>query len=212
MKLQHLLSIGLFLALCTSCLGDRQSLIGQDLGDTSFVNKSFKGNRINYREGMRACDKLSPQVLADFYDRSESDIIITDPTKSDRYVKPSPGCIIHVKMSDEKFDHLTGTINVFKEIKSDEFMGDVAEATGTGENWEDAWALKKSLRKNTEWIADMGQAALWTEKLRKLEIKFEGYTLEVIAPGAAFNQIEKAKNRDYKAIAIAIAKAAGYID
>jgi len=212
MKLQHLLSLGLLIALCTSCLGDRQTIIGQDLGDTSFINKSFKGNLINYKEGMSACDKLSPQVLADLYNKSEADIIITDPTKSDRYVKPSPGCIIHVKMSDEKFDHLTGTINVFMEIKSNEFMGDVAEATGTGENWEEAWALKKSFRKNSEWLSGMGQAALWTEKLRKLEIKFEGYTLEVVAPGAAFNQIEKAKNRDYKAIAIRIAKEAGFIN
>ncbi|MGV6830104.1 MAG: hypothetical protein ACWA5P_00900 [bacterium] len=196
----------------SSCIGDRQSLMVDDLGDTSFVNKKFTGNTINYAEGMSACDQLSSSVLANIYGVLADNVIITDPTKSDRYVNPKPGCMIHVKMSDQKFDHLTGTINVFKEIKADEFMGDVAEATGSGENWEEAWALKKGLRKSTEWISGMGKAAIWTGKLRKLEIKFDGYTLEIIAPGAPFNEIEKAKNRDYKAIAIEMAKASGFIN
>ncbi|WP_299523295.1 hypothetical protein [Winogradskyella sp.] len=212
MKLQHLLTLGLLIAFCTSCLGDRQTIIGQDLGDTSFVNKKFKGNLIDYKEGMSACDKMSATLLAEKYGVVEDAIIITDPTKSERYVNPKPGCMIHVKMSDQKFDHLTGTINVFREIKSNEYMADVAEATGSGENWEEAWALKKSMRKSSEWVLDMGQAAIWTAKLRKLEIKFEGYTLEIIAPGAPFNDIEKAKNRDYKSIAIAIAKSAGFVN
>lgn len=212
MKIKNILIIGVLFTLLHSCLGDRQTVIGADLGDTSFVNKNFKGNLIHFEEGMSACDNLTANTIAKFYDRSAEDIIITDPTKSDRYVNPSPGCTIHVKMSDQKFDHLTGTITVLKEIKPDEFMGDVAEATGNGENWEEAWALKKSLRKNTEWLSGIGQAALWTEKLRKLEIKFEGYTLQIIAPGGAFNDIEKAKNRDYKTICIAMAKAAGFIN
>lgn len=212
MKLKHNLILSLFLVLLTSCFGDKKSIIGEDLGDTSFVNKNFKGNLINYKDGMSACDKLNSNVLMNLYDKTSEDIIITDPTKSDRYVNPDPGCIIHIKMSDQKFDHLTGSIRVIKEVKSDDHMGDLAEATGVGENWEEAWTLKKSMQKSTEWLSGMGHAALWTEKKRKLEIKFEGYTLEIVAPGAAFNEFEKAKNRDYKSIAITIAKSAGFIN
>ncbi len=211
MKQQRIIILAIIGLFMTSCLGDRKSIIGEDLGDTSFVNKDFKGNLIDYKEGMSACEQLRPSVLADLYKVDDDDIIITDPTKSNRFVNPKPSCLIHVKMSDQKFDHLTGNILVYREVKADEYMGDVAEATGAGEDWEEAWALKKSLRKSTEWVEGIGQAALWTGKQRKLEVKFEGYTLEVIAPGAAFNTEEQARQRDYKSIAISMAKAAGYI-
>ena len=209
---QLMILIVIITGFTTSCIGDRKTIIGEDLNDTSFVNKDFKGNAINYEEQMSACEQLSPSVMADLYKVSLDDIIITDPTKSNRYVNPKPSCLIHVKMSDQKFDHLTGGITVYREIKADEYMGDIAEATGAGENWEEAWALKKSMRKSTEWLKGIGQAALWTGKQRKLEVKFEGYTLEVIAPGAAFNTDEQARKRDYKSIALNMAKAAGFIN
>ncbi|GAB5564713.1 MAG: hypothetical protein Wins2KO_17760 [Winogradskyella sp.] len=210
MKLKKIVMLGALAMVLVSCFGDRKAMDIAEMGDTSFVNENFKGNLINYKEGMSGCDKLSAGFLASQYNVATSAVIIEDPTKSDRYAIKKPSCMIHVKMSDQKFDHLTGSIGVIKEVKADEFMGDVAQAAGTGEEWEEAWALKKSLRKSTEWIPNMGKAALWIGAQRTLEVKFDGYTLVVMAPGAPFNDIEKAKNRDYKAIAIAMAKAAGY--
>ena len=198
--------------LFSNCLGDRQSIIGQDFDDTSFVNKSFKGNRVDYKEGMSACDLLKTSTLGQLYKRSAEDVIITDPTKSNRFVNPAPSCTIHVKLSEQRGDHLTGYISVYREVAPDEFMGDVAEATGNGNEWEESWAMKKAMYKTTEWLPNMGKAALWSAKKRRLEIKFDGYTLDVVAPGAAFHTEEQTRNRDYKSIAIAMAKEAGFID
>ncbi|MEM9932542.1 MAG: hypothetical protein AAF824_02975, partial [Bacteroidota bacterium] len=189
-----------------------KSIIGADLGDTSFVNTSFKANEVDYTEGMSACDQLSAATLADLYGVSEDMVLISDPTKMEnsRFVG-GPSCMIHIKLSDIKGDHLTGTISLAREVGKEEFMGEIAEATGGGENWEEAWALKKAMYESAEWMEGMGLAALWTGNKRMLEIKFKGYTLSMIAPGAAFNQEENSRNRDYQKIAVALAKSAGYI-
>jgi len=207
-----LLLLTVLAATVFACIGDRKSIAVEDLGDTSFVNEDFKGNAIDYQEGMSACDRLDAAVIAELYGVSTEQVVITDPTKSDRFDKTlPPSCKFHVLLSDQMGDHLVGTIGVVKEVGKDEMMGEIAEAAGNGENWQEAWALKKSMRESTEWIEDMGKAALWTGKKRRLEIKFDGYTLTILAPGAPFNPKEQEKNRDYKSIAIAIAEAAGFL-
>ncbi len=208
-----LICVGILaMTLLSSCIGDRKSIIGADFGDTSFVNTSFKANEIDYTEGMSACDQLSAATLADLYGVSEDMVIISDPTKMANATQVGgPSCMVHVKLSERKGDHLTGTISIAKEVGKDEYMGEIAEATGGGENWEEAWAMKKAMRESTEWLEDMGKAALWTGKKRMLEIKLDGYTLSIMAPGAPFNQEETARNRDYKKIAVAMAKSSGFI-
>ncbi len=84
---QYILFLSLVL-LVNSCIGDRKTIIGEDLGDTSFVNANFKGNAINYTDGMSACDKLSVNALAKLYNVSPDLVVIEDPTKSDRYKNP----------------------------------------------------------------------------------------------------------------------------
>ena len=208
-----LICVGILaMTLLSSCIGDRKSIIGADFGDTSFVNTSFEANEIDYAEGMSACDQLSAATLADLYGVSEDMVIISDPMKMANATQVGgPSCMVHVKLSERKGDYLTGTISIVKEVGKDEYMGEIAEATGGGENWEEAWAMKKAMRESTEWMENMGKAALWTGKKRMLEIKLDGYTLSIMAPGAPFNQEETARNRDYKKIAVAMAKSSGFV-
>jgi hypothetical protein len=115
-------------------------------------------------------------------------------------------------IGENEFNYLIGGITVQREIKKDEMMGEIAEAAGSGENWKEAWALKKSISKSAEWVENAGEAALWYPNKRQLLVKFDGYTLTVLAPGHSFNQEEKALNRDYKKIALEMAKASGFIN
>ena len=182
------------------------------MGDTSFVNKNFKGNAIDYVKGMSACDKISIQTIAQLYNVSADKVHIEDPTKSDRYKKDmEPMCSFFIEDGDSDFMWLRGSITVNRDVSKDEFMGEIAEAAGGGENWEEAWALKKSISKSSVWLEDMGLAALWNDRNNELKIKFKGYTLNVYPLKNKTNKAELAKNRDYKKAAIAIAKAAGYI-
>ena len=211
MKLIQRLSLITILGLLTSCFGDKKMVDVEEMGDTSFVNKNFKGNRINYSEDKSACEQMSLSTLANLYDVSEEMIHLMDNKKSDRFRKNiEPQCGFYIETSENDYEWLRGSISLFREIGKDEMMGEIAEATGGGEKWEEAWALQKSMSKSSEWIDNIGMAALWNESKTELKIKFEGYTLTVYPPKNIGNKEEVAKNRDYKNIALAMAKAAGY--
>ncbi|WP_405607694.1 hypothetical protein [Polaribacter sp. Asnod1-A03] len=211
--MRNLIILTLIISLFTSCFGDKKVTNVFEIGETSFINKNFKVNKINYTKGMSACNNITKEAIAKIYGVSASKVHVEDPTKSDRYKKDmAPACIFYVEEGDNDFMWLRGSIAVNREISKDEFMGDVAEAAGSGKNWEEAWSLKKSISKSAEWIPNLGKAALWNPKKGVLEIKFEGYTLVVNPLKNRLNKAETSKNRDYKKIAISMAKVGGYIN
>ncbi|NRB59883.1 MAG: hypothetical protein HRU50_08125 [Winogradskyella sp.] len=213
MKLKKIVMLGALAMVLVSCLGDRKAMDIAEMGDTSFVNKNFKGNLISYDKNRSACEQLSISALANFYEVSEDKIHIMDNKNSDRFRKDmEPQCSIYIETSENDYEWLRGSISVFREIGKDEMMGEIAEATGAGENWEEAWALQKSMSESAEWIENLGMAAVWNGNKSELKIKFEGYTLTVYPSTNKLNKEEVAKNRDYKKAALLIAKAAGYIN
>lgn len=213
MKLKHTIFISVFALVLTSCLGDKKVTNISEIGETSFVNKNFNGNLINYTKGISACDKISESTIAKLYNVSADKVHIEDPTKSDRYKKDmEPACMFFLEDGDNDFMWLRGSIEVKREIIKEEFMGEIAEAAGTGEKWEEAWSIKKTMSKSAEWIPNLGKAALWNPKKVILEVKFDGYTLVVKPLKNILNTAEKSKNRDYKNIALSMAKAGGYIN
>lgn len=212
MKLQQLLFIGLFTVVLTSCFGDKKVTDITQMNDTGFVNENFKGNLINYSEDMSACESISALAIASIYGVSEDLVTINDITKTDRRQPNSPpSCMFYIKTGDNDFEWLRGSMSVQHEIKKNEMAYDVAKAAGNGEEWEDAWALNKSISKSSEWINAMGMAAMWNEKKVELKIKLKGYTLNIYPIKNKLNKAEVAKNRDYKKVAIAMAKASGFV-
>jgi len=196
-----------------ACIGDKKSIDIDEANDTtSFVNKDFKGNLIDYDNNMSACNRMSKADLAKLYDVSEDDIVWMDSASNERMNTNIPTCSFRVMLGENEFNYLIGGITVNREIKKDEMMGEIAEAAGGGENWKEAWALQKSISKSAEWLEGIGLAAMWKPNKRELIIKFEGYSLYVMAPGSAINQVEKAKNRNYKDIALTMARKAGFIN
>ena len=213
MKLIQRLSLFVILGLLISCFGDKKMINIEEMDDTSFVNKTFKGNRINYNKDNSACEQMPLSTLANLYGVSADKIHLMDNKKSNRFRKDiEPQCGFYIETSENDYEWLRGSISLFREIGKDEMMGEIAEAAGSGENWEEAWALQKSMSKSSEWVKSIGLAALWNDSKTELKIKFEGYTLMVYPPKNIGNKEEEAKNRDYKNIALAMAKAAGYIN
>jgi hypothetical protein len=192
--------------LLTACIGDKQTAIGQDLSDHSFVNKNFKGNAINYSEGLNPCELFGQADIAKLYDVPGDKVFMTGPSTVGQI------CSYRIMMGDNEYNLLTGFMSVEPTVKKEDDQGGIAEATGSGENWVEAWALQKSISRSSEFLPDMGMAAIWNDSKRMLRVKFEGYILNVTAPGAPFNEVEKTKNRDYKAIAIEMARSAGFIN
>ena len=196
-----------------SCLGDKKAANVSEIGDTSFINKNFKGNLINYSNNMSACKNMSVSDIASMYHVSENRVVIQDASKSNRSApNSSPICTFFIKDGASDFEWLRGSMNIQREITKDETAYDIAKAAGNGVEWEEAWALNKSISKSSEWVKGMGMAAVWNKSKTELKIKFKGYTLSVYPLKNRLNKVEIAKNRDYKKVAISMAKAAGYIN
>ena len=211
--IKHFVLIVFSAILLTSCLGDKKAMNVSEMNDTGFVNTNFKSNAINYSKDMSACKNMSTGDIASMYNVSEGMVVFQDNSTSDRRVPNSaPICTFFIKDGENDFQWLRGSMNIQREINKDETAYEVAKAAGNGVEWEEAWAINKSISRSSEWIPNMGKAALWNESKTELKIKFDGYTLNVYPIKNKLNKAEVAKNRDYKKVAIAMAKAAGYVN
>ncbi|WP_420572282.1 hypothetical protein [Kordia sp.] len=193
MKNLKLIAIIIFISYTfTACFGDKETIIGQELGDTNFVNKNFKGNKVAFSElPKNMCTYLSQAKLKELYPDSKK--ILFDDGKT----FASKNCRFLVYVGENEYDYLSGTIFAAENI--------IAE----GEDWKQTWELKKKMSKSSEYISGLGEAAIWIGKKRELSVKMDGYIITINVPGSPFNKEEIAKKRDYKSIAIKIANNTG---
>ena len=214
MKTKNLFTLSLIALFLSSCVGDKKRIDIDQVNDTSsFVNKNFKGNLINFDNNQSACEGVSKADIASLYNVSEDLITIVDNTKTDRRDPNSgPVCNFYLESGESDFMWLRGSMSIIQEVGKDEYMGEIAEAAGNGENWEEAWALQKSISESSEWVSDLGKAAVWKGSNKILKIKLDGYTLFINPLSSALNKEEKALNRDYKKLAIEMAKLTGYVN
>ena len=203
--------IVLWVVLLSSCLGDKKPVSQDEMAARGFINDNFKGNKIDFSKKTSACEQLVAPQIADLYQVAATDVLIQDAVNNNgNSSNVSPSCQFYIKTGDNDFEWLRGSMTVQPEIKKDEYMGEIAEATGAGENWQEAWALKKSMSNSAEWIPELGKAALWNPSKNLLEVKYDGYTLKVIPLRNKLNKIEVGKQRDYKKMAVEMVKLAGY--
>lgn len=181
---------GLMILLLSSCFGDKKSAIGTTFDDSSFVNKSFAGNKVDFAGISQPCTYTSQEALAKLYNTTADKVILIGGNTQ------SKTCTIRIQLSDQEFDYITGAIHFFEE----------ANKRSDGTTWEDDWQLQKGISKSSQWISNMGKGAMYKDSKRELLVKFDEYTMSIIAPGSSFNKTEKAQNRDYQKIAIAMAK------
>lgn len=188
--MKNLFLFGVIILLFSSCLGDKKSAIGTTFDDSSFVNKGFKGNKFGFAEISQPCTYTTKETLAKLYDTTADKVTLIGGNAQ------SKTCTIRIQMSDQEFDYITGAIYFYEEVNK----------RSDGTTWEDDWQLQKGISKSAKWISNMGKAAMYKEKKRELLVKFDDYTMCIVAPGSAFNQTEKGLNRDYQKLAIAMAK------
>ena len=188
--MKNLFLFGLMILLLSSCFGDKKSAIGTTFNNSSFVNKNFSGNKMNFTEISSPCNYTSKEALAKLYNTSEDKVVLIGGNAQ------SKTCTIRIQLSEKEFDYITGAIHFFEE----------ANKRSDGTTWEDDWQLQKGMSRSAQWVSKMGKAAMYKNAKRELLVKFDEYTMSVIAPGSAFNKTEKALDRDYQKIALAMAK------
>jgi hypothetical protein len=178
--------------LLIACFGDKKTVIGQELGDTNFVNASFAGNKVAFSAlPKNMCSYINKSKIKEFYPDSKK--ILFDEGKTFQ----TKSCRFLVYTEDGEYDYLSGAIFAVKD--------QLAE----GEDWKQTWELKKKISKSSEYISGLGKTAIWIGKKRELLIKMEGYTITITVPGSPFKKEELDKKRDYKNIGIEIAKSTG---
>lgn len=171
-----------------SCIGDRKSGVTTNFNDTSFENKSFK-TKTSLSEITAPCSYINKTQIAKLYNVSEENVIIIEGNTNNKQ------CSFRVRLSDDKFNYLTGGINFYED----------KDKLKDGSTWVVGWQIQKGVSKSAEWLPNYGKAALWIGKKRELRVKLKDYTMSLYIPGSPFNKEELALKRDYKKIALAMA-------
>ncbi|WP_430409788.1 hypothetical protein [Kordia sp.] len=193
MKTVKLIATFTFISfILTGCFGDKDTIIGKELGDTSFINKNFSGNKIAFA--------ALPKNMCSYINEAKIKELYPDATKilfDDGKTFQTKSCRFLVYNSEEEYNYLSGAIFA------------VEDQLAEGENWKETWELKKKVSKSSEFVSGLGKTAIWVGKKRELFIKMDGYMITITVPGSTFKEEEVAKNRDYKSIALKIANSTG---
>lgn len=171
-----------------SCLGDQKTVVGQDFGDTNFVNDNFKGNKKNFSElPDNLCEFLDESTIIKGYDNA------TSVTFNDKNRFMSKNCQFSITYFNDPSQFIVGSMFI---------VDDSAEEA----EWKESWEFRKKRFKSAEYVKNLGRAAIWNAKQRKLEIKMKGYTISITVPPKMIEKNKIDNDADVKAVAVSIAK------
>lgn len=176
--------------LLVSCLGDKKTAIGQDFDTDDFENKNFTGNKVNFEDLPEdMCGYLDTDVILNQY----ADEGATSIKYDDKRRFMGKNCNFSIILNNTPSNFSIGFLSIIENLGEEET------------NWKDTWEFQKKMKKSTAYVSDLGKAAIWYGKQRKLDIKMEGYTIALTVP-ALYDKEQPNKHYDYKKFAIAIAK------
>ena len=194
MKVTNLVLMLSLSMILISCMGDKKSLIGQSFGDTSFINASFKGDPTPYEAiPDNLCSKLPKSLIQKYF--PESNKILYDDGKTFK----GKNCRCLVYLGEGEFEYVPARLSVREDAFEDP------------EAWIEQWELLKLTSKSSEYIPDLGKAAIWKESKKELTIKMDKYDIYITTPYSNLFQEGVQKEKDHKAMAIEIAKQSGLL-
>ena len=155
----------------------------------SFENAYFTGNKIELASFTQPCQYISKAIMASMLSIPVEKV----DYRPDTHTKRCAYTIIYDQEAD-KPDYTTASISLHQEV------------TGVESEWKDNWSANKAISKSAEWVPNLGKAAIWKGASLQLDVKFDGYTLTVIAPRGPGKDESKSKKW-----AIEMAKLAGFV-
>lgn len=186
--INNLVAVLCIAILFTSCLGDQKTIVGQEFGDTDFVNENFKGNKKNFSDLPKdLCEFLDEASIVKGYDNA------TSVTFNGKNSFMNKNCQFAVTFFNDTSQFIKGSIFI-------------NENTSENDNWKESWEMKKKRFNSAEYVKNLGMAAIWNGKQKKLEIKMKGYDVMITVPPKMTDKNQIDNKTDVKHIAIAIAK------
>lgn len=177
MMSRFLLSLSLSLTVLLSACshGDKANplTVSFDDGD-SFENTAFSGNKIGPEGVEKPCSYLQKLDIATMLG-----VPVEQVSKGEDLARKACGFTIIYNDDEASPDYTTAGIAFLKEVTDDET------------NWQESWSVQKGISKSSEWVPNLGKAAIWNPSANQLKVKFEGYTLLVTPPKGPGKSIEK---------------------
>ena len=172
--------------LSASCIGDQNTVIGQEFEDSDFVNENFKGNKKNFSDLPKdLCEFLDEASILKGYNNATSVLF----NGKNSFVNKN--CQFSVIFFNDQSQYIIGTLFINEDTYA--------------EDWKDHWEMKKKRFRSAEYIKNLGMAAIWNDKQRTLDIKMKGYTVVITVPSKMIAKNKIDTNANVKDIAIAIA-------
>ena len=187
--IKQILTIIFITLLLSSCFGDKKTAVGQDFDTDDFENTNFEGNKVNFKDlPQNMCSYLNSEAILNQYSNG------TSVTYDDGKRFGGKNCNFKITFFDTASSFSMGSIFIVENLPESET------------NWKEDWEFQKKMKSSTAYVSNLGKAAIWYAKQRKLDIKMDGYTISITAPIPWTSATEFDKNAALKDVAIALAK------